>query len=308
MVTSAEPGAARARGAAAETDDATGVSGWKTARRIIGGLLLLSALGAAFLFSYDGIFRLCEKTTGTDPAVMCKAPGVDLLVLLFLPGVAFFIPDVSELSIFGIGVKREVEEARQEAADAKKTAGAAFNVIIRSGMENDPAFHETSLSVVPDRGGRIAGAPDEPDGVESGPLEEPAPSRAARPPRNRPWSASAEGDVLSSWWEQLEPAVALARALQRPEADQVRAALRADQDARLSLAGAPALARVPRPLSDETMDAVVRWHRTHSAGLTAVGSAATYDVPLSDADVEALVAGARRLWETLPKELRQLTA
>jgi hypothetical protein len=65
-------------------------------RRAVGLALLLVALAAAFTVSYDSAFALCTHTTGYDAATTCAPPGVDLIALFFLPGLAFFVPDLRE--------------------------------------------------------------------------------------------------------------------------------------------------------------------------------------------------------------------
>jgi hypothetical protein len=244
------------------------------ARRVAGVILLAAAAGAAFLFSYDSSFYTCEHTTGAEAADTCKPPGVELLALLFLPGVLLFVPDIQELNIFGIGVtKADVDAAKQQAADATRIAGLAVSVSVNAGLDSDETLRESA----------------------------PAEGLAAAQ-RSKAVAQPVDRAEFTRRWRRLEPRIQLAKALADANGSAVRAAMK-DPSAQLPPEHQPALAALARPLDDQTLTDLLRWRVGHLSALAALEAAALSAVELPDDDLRRLIDAARRLEELLPEAL-----
>jgi hypothetical protein len=66
----------------------------------------------------------------------------------------------------------------------------------------------------------------------------------------------------------------------------------------------PPLARVPRPLDDQTLEELMQWRQEHDTALAVLEAAALEDAALTDDDLHLLTAAARNLASLLPEPLR----
>lgn len=108
----------------AATENVDAPAAWRRTRLIV-AFLILAAYAAAAIWWY----RECSVLrVGTDPAeATCAPPTVTsatVLVLLFLV-VLLLWPDISEITVLGVTLKRRVEQAKQAAAAASSEATEA---------------------------------------------------------------------------------------------------------------------------------------------------------------------------------------
>jgi hypothetical protein len=82
---------------------------WPTALALMALGVLASGAG---LYSGAGVCR--DATAGVRTVRLCAPPSTAELVLLFVPALAFLFPDLSEINVFGFGIKREIDKVEED--------------------------------------------------------------------------------------------------------------------------------------------------------------------------------------------------
>jgi hypothetical protein len=109
---------------------------WKLASRILRisliGIMLIGGLFSLVILNY----QVCEPSTiESATGTACRSPNLsDSVTLVFFAVViALLWPDIAEFGIFGVSVKRKVEQALQQATTAQQVAErAADQVLLQS--------------------------------------------------------------------------------------------------------------------------------------------------------------------------------
>ena len=94
--------------------------------RWISALVLgVAATFLALLWSYVGPSVCQDVASGGKVLRVCTKAPLEVLALLFMPTVLLLLPDFSEITFLGIGLKQRVDETAAEAKEAQRSASVA---------------------------------------------------------------------------------------------------------------------------------------------------------------------------------------
>jgi len=221
--------------------------------------LLALALGALatlliLLASYLGPKVCQEVASGAKVLKVCTVAPLEVLVLLYVPTVLLLLPDFSEITFLGIGLKERVDATAAKAeetaatsdATAAKTQSMATRVEeaeVRIGVTEEAAGVANAASVMPAVKAAEAKEPELPSAEELG-----------LPPERTELVAR----LRALWADRLQPYVRLARRRQFPGWEEFLARLRKPDAGRQLAALDPLdtllLGSLPATLDDQAIE------------------------------------------------------
>jgi hypothetical protein len=122
---------------------------------------IVAILLAAFA-SYSHIGAVCkDAVTAARTVHLCAPPSLGDFVLLFIPALLFLLPDMSELNVLGVSLKRveeKVDDAEGQATEHAATLAAADNEVLArlTGLEQRTDGNAEALRTALENNARTA--------------------------------------------------------------------------------------------------------------------------------------------------------
>jgi len=274
--------------------------------------LLALALGALatlliLLASYLGPKVCQEVASGAKVLKVCTVAPLEVLVLLYVPTVLLLLPDFSEITFLGIGLKERVDATAAKAEEtAAKTDATAAKAEETAATSDATAAKTQSMATRVEEAEVRIGVTEEAAGVANAASVMPAVKAAEA---KEPELPSAEelglppertelvARLRALWADRLQPYVRLARRRQFPGWEEFLARLRKPDAGRQLAALDPLdtllLGSLPATLDDQAIEQIGRWAETNWYLINAVE--VTYNAAVAGEDLSS-----ERLKEVLP--------
>jgi hypothetical protein len=175
----------------------------------------------ALWWSYSGPDVCQDAASGAKVLTVCTKAPVEVLALLFVPTVLLLLPDFSEITFLGIGLKERVDESAAKAESAAVSARVVEERVDESAAKAESAA--VSARVVEERVGAANAA------LVPGAVAEVA-KRGEQPPSAEELGlpshpAELVRHLMADWEDRLQPYARLARRSHSPGWEEFRAQL-----------------------------------------------------------------------------------
>lgn len=246
--------------------------------------------------------KVCQQVaSGARVLTVCATPPLELLALLFVPSVLLLLPDFSEITFLGIGLKQRVDEA------AAKTQSTAIRVeeaeATIKGARTDARVAQEAVGV--------ANAALVVSALEAVRAREPElpPVKDLDLPSDR---AQLVKRLLACWEERLQPYVRLARRRHSAGGKESLARLRDPGATRQPAGSVDPLdtllsVSLPPTLDDQDMEPIGRWAEKNWYLVNAVEvtcNAAVAGEDLSSEILAEVIRIGEELRRRLPEKVR----